>query len=124
MLKHYHRLGYVGEWLCIGYLYAQRYFLIQKNYRCKYGEIDAILHNAHGICVFLEVKTTLSASCKPILRICSRKQQRIIRTSKYFLHCNQRYHQYDIRYDVILLDLSTLRFTWYQNAFQDVPELF
>ncbi len=48
--------GIIGEKLAAEFLTRQGYQFIEKNYRCKEGEIDIIANNGPFL-VFVEVRT-------------------------------------------------------------------
>lgn len=52
-------LGYYGEELAAGMLYAQGYDILERNYRCRFGEADIICRNKEDLFV-VEVKTRTS----------------------------------------------------------------
>ena len=50
------RLGQEGEYLAAGFLRKKGYKLVERNYRCKTGEVDLIVLD-RKVVVFVEVKT-------------------------------------------------------------------
>ena len=51
-------LGKIGEELAAKYLTQNKYKIIQRNFRCKFGEIDIIAYDLKNKeLVFFEVKT-------------------------------------------------------------------
>ena len=55
-MKAKDRLGRQGEDLAADYLVEQGYSIIERNWRCRQGEIDVVAER-DGITVFVEVKT-------------------------------------------------------------------
>ena len=51
------KIGQIGEDLACEYLLDNKYRIIDRNYREKWGEIDIICKNNNGVLVFVEVKT-------------------------------------------------------------------
>ena len=45
VMKDKKLLGYYGEELAAGMLYAQGYDILERNYRCRFGEADIICRN-------------------------------------------------------------------------------
>ena len=50
------KIGQVGEDLAYQYLINNKYKIIDRNYREKWGEIDIICKDKSGVLVFVEVK--------------------------------------------------------------------
>lgn len=76
------------------------YKIIERNYRCRQGEIDIIAKDKNEL-VFIEVKTR-SNLCfgRPREAVDNYKQNHIYKTTKYYLHKNKLENSY-IRFDVI-----------------------
>jgi len=92
--------GHWGEEQAAQYLLKKGYSLVARNYRCKHGEIDLIVHKAK-VLVFVEVKArkTLAFGI-PAASVTRAKQAKIHATAWYYLQeCEQRYPS--IRFDVI-----------------------
>lgn len=51
------KIGQIGEDLACQYLLNNKYKIIDRNYREKWGEIDIICKDKNGVLVFIEVKT-------------------------------------------------------------------
>ena len=114
---HNHLKGYLGERLALMYLCLHGLKLVTRNYRCKYGEIDLIMQDGN-ISVFIEVKSRLKHAFRhERLHVDYRKQQRIILTSQFFLWHHAQCLDSEIRYDIVIIQLSNLDFAWYQDAF-------
>lgn len=50
------KIGQIGEDLACQYLLNNKYKIIDRNYREKWGEIDIICKDRNGVLVFVEVK--------------------------------------------------------------------
>lgn len=50
-------LGALGEQIAVEHLQALGLRIVQRNWRCRYGELDVIAADADGTAVFVEVKT-------------------------------------------------------------------
>jgi putative endonuclease len=94
--------------------------IIERNFRCRFGEIDIIaLSKSHLI--FVEVRhrsNTKHGSGAESVDF--RKQQRIMQTAQFFLSSG-RYRNLPCRFDVIESTLDQhgqLQLHWLQNAFQ------
>lgn len=53
------RLGFSGERKAAAYLEKQGYKIVERNYRCPFGEVD-IIAERDGVLAFVEVKTRTS----------------------------------------------------------------
>ena len=96
--------GTNGEDISSLFLKENNYLIIQKNYKCKLGEIDIIAYdynlNIPELC-FIEVKSRHNKSCGlPAESVTKYKQHHIINTAKYYLVVNKIEKQF-IRFDVI-----------------------
>ena len=91
--------GSWGEELALRYLRRHRYRLVERNYACRYGEIDLIVRNGAYL-VFVEVKLRKSdrfASAAEFVDL--RKQARIIATAQMYLAAHET--ELQPRFDVI-----------------------
>lgn len=112
-----------GQWaedLAHTYLSQQGWQTIQRNYRCKGGEIDLILQR-QDLLIFVEVRYRLDQRYGGSLEsIHKRKQQRIIQTARHYLQTHPLATQYRCRFDVVLVSGPptdpTLR--WIPDAFR------
>jgi len=101
-------LGKKGEDQAAAALEAAGMEIIAKNYRTKTGEIDIIAHDGATI-VFVEVKTWSFYGMEDLMYgIDIRKQQKIIKTAKYFLSENRKYSNMTIRFDVIFVQKNSI----------------
>lgn len=94
------------------------YRILQKNFRCRIGEIDIVaLHQ--GYLVFVEVKYRKNhRSGYAAEAVTRRKQQIISRVADYYIRTH--YHTFpSCRFDVAALDGEQV--TIYENAFEYVP---
>ena len=78
-------LGALGEKEAERYLKGQGYKIIEKNYRCKWGEIDLIAQYNEFL-IFIEVKTRNSSSnVNPLISLTRKKQKKLIQLGTYYL---------------------------------------
>lgn len=78
-------IGCIGEGLAVEYLRAHGFRIIERNYRCRIGEIDIVARKRNEL-YFVEVKTRKGERYgSPLESITSRKQRQIIKIAKYFL---------------------------------------
>lgn len=93
-------IGALGEELATLYLRARGYRIVERNYRCTFGEIDVVAEEG-GELVFVEVKTRHSESLgSPAEAVNAWKRRQITRTAQHFL---KRYSLPDraCRFDVV-----------------------
>ena len=77
-------LGERGEMAAWGYLLENGYKILEKNYRCKIGEIDVIARKGKRL-VFIEVKTRISERYGPPEESVHRmKQKKIAQTAQWY----------------------------------------
>jgi len=85
VMKDKKLLGYYGEELAAGMLYAQGYDILERNYRCRFGEADIICRNNEELFV-VEVKTRTSLLYgRPACAVDGVKQKRLRQIGKMYL---------------------------------------
>ena len=104
-------IGNSGEQKSCDYLLNHGFSIVERNYRTT-GEI----------LVFIEVKTLPSGNTETLLKeLDTRKQKRIIKTSKCFLTKYRQYSNNYIRYDVIVIDMPGYPEVYHiENAFSEL----
>jgi len=101
-------LGKVGEEKAAAALEAAGMKIINKNYRSKTGEIDIIALDSETV-VFVEVKAWSALGMENLqYSIDNKKQNKIIKTAKFFLSENRKYSNMAIRFDVIFVKNNSL----------------
>ena len=100
------QIGAHGEKLAVDFIQAKKYNIIDRNYRCRIGEIDIIAATDEYL-VFIEVKSRISTdySLDPLLSITKRKQQKLRSLAIYYIAKNNLIKK-QIRCDVITVSLS------------------
>jgi len=94
------RLGTEGERTAEKYLRRQRYAILERNYRCRAGEVDLIALDGYTV-VFVEVKTrTQPGFGSPLEAVGPRKQRQIQRAAQFYLSENRLLNR-DARFDVV-----------------------
>jgi putative endonuclease len=106
--------GQAGEDLALGHLLRQGLTLIERNFRCKVGEIDLIMAQ-HGGLVFVEVRQRASTRFGgAAASVGFAKQRRLVRAAQLYL---LRYRTPPAcRFDVVAIDGSAVE--WIQDAIQ------
>jgi putative endonuclease len=106
--------GAAAEKLALEFLQRNGLQLIESNFRCRFGEIDLILHDGSTL-VFVEVRLRSSQRFGgAAASITSAKQGRIIRAAQIYLQ--QQSREMTCRFDVVVLD-GEHRIEWIKNAF-------
>ncbi len=97
-------LGAYGEELATDYLIAKGYAIVERNYRCKGGEVDIVAKEGRTL-VFVEVKTRRSLSFGvPQLAVTPFKQRQIMKAALTWL-AKHRLHDAAARFDVVAITL-------------------
>lgn len=95
--------GKLGEKEAERVLKKNGYRIIEKNYRCRYGEIDLIARDG-DVVAFVEVKTRGGdAFGTPKCSVDKRKQGRIITTSEVYMSEKGLTDQ-AVRFDVVSIE--------------------
>lgn len=96
------RLGFKGEGLAVKHLKNKGYKILQRNFRCKSGEID-IIASLGEVIAFVEVKTrTGDAFGTPAEAVDARRKQRYKNAANYFMYSTGRdVNEYIVRFDVV-----------------------
>lgn len=82
-------LGRLGERLAADLLETRGYRLLERNFRCRYGEIDLVAEEGQDL-VFVEVKTRRGTLCgRPEEAITSRKARKLQEVACYYLDEHQ-----------------------------------
>lgn len=116
-------LGKSGEEIVATYLKRNGYKILEKNFRCKFGEIDLIAKKK-GVLSFIEVKTrkriTYGAPAEAVNYI---KKKHIYKTSEYYILKNN-VEKKDITLDVVEVYFYTekdFRIIHIKRAIEDCP---
>lgn len=94
------KIGEVGEQEAIKYLVRNRYKILIRNFRCRFGEIDIIARDGEYI-VFIEVKTR--KDCRfgvPSEAVSYHKRHKIIKVAQYYL-LQKRLEDINVRFDIV-----------------------
>jgi putative endonuclease len=92
--------GNRAEQTAATFLQQQGYRVLERNYRCRRGEIDIVAEEGEVLC-FVEVRSTESrAFGDPLETIGEAKQARIIRAARHYL-ATRRVGDRQVRFDVV-----------------------
>ncbi len=94
-------VGELGENISAHYLANSGYAILEKNYTCKFGEIDIIAKKG-TVLAFIEVKTRTSISYGyPEEAVDKYKIKKIKNTANFFIANNKPLQDFNFRFDVI-----------------------
>jgi putative endonuclease len=104
--------GQAGEDQALAHLQKNGHCLVERNFRCKGGEIDLVMREG-GTLVFVEVrKRAGNAYGGAAASVTPRKQRRLIIAAQVYL---QRYRMPPAcRFDVVAIDGTVI--DWLKNA--------
>lgn len=93
------QIGAEGEEAAARYLLQNKYTILERNYRCKLGEIDIIAKD-RGDMVFIEVKTRSSMDYGlPCEAVNYRKQDKIKKVAQLYLM--NKSIDMNVRFDIV-----------------------
>ncbi|WP_090735547.1 YraN family protein [Paenibacillus sp. Mc5Re-14] len=97
--------GAMGEEAAALFLENLGYRILERNWRCRSGEIDLIAKQEH-ILVFIEVRSRSSSKYgTPAESVTARKITQVRQTAAVYLHMNGM-GEFPIRFDMISVRLS------------------
>lgn len=100
MEKYNKVLGGFGERAAEKYLIRNKYKIIERNYRCKFGEIDIVALEEDNL-VFIEVKTrTTEKYGNPSDAINFIKKKHMTKTALNYIN-HKKMQNYFCRFDVV-----------------------
>lgn len=106
-------VGRQGEDAACSYLKKKGFKILERNYKCLFGEIDIIAEYG-GVIVITEVKCRSSAKFGAGFEAVSRtKRQKIIKTTEFYI--KEKNIDSSVRFDVISIDSGVI--THIENAF-------
>ena len=94
-------LGALGERLAAKYLEGKGYRILERNFRCRMGEIDLIALRGSDL-VFTEGKLRKDASYGEAREfVTASKQRKLLMTAEYYLSARPWAQELQARFDVI-----------------------
>lgn len=108
--------GHEAERRAENFLQQQKLRLLERNYRCRFGEIDLIMQEGDTL-VFVEVRMrTNHFYGGAAASITAAKQAKLIQTARHYL--SRHNADRPCRFDAILIS-GNLEIEWIQNAFDE-----
>lgn len=111
-------LGKRAENLALKFLKKKGLKLVERNFNCRYGEIDLILQDQDYL-VFVEVRYRKDERFGGALEsVDHRKQAKLRRSAEFYLQRHKKTES-PCRFDILCLagDLAKPDFEWFENAF-------
>lgn len=114
------QIGTAGESLAETFLQSQGHRILERNWCCRFGELDLITQKDKGL-FFVEVKTRHSDRYgSPLLAVGPRKQAKIRRVAELYL----AKHQTRFSSATIYLSCLGISFENGQPSFDWLPQAF
>lgn len=114
-------VGQRGEDEAARHLEAQGLRLLERNYRCRGGEIDLVMREGNTL-VLVEVRLRASAEFGgAAASVGPRKQRRFILAARHLLMTRPEFRSLPMRFDVVALDggaADVARIDWIRDAFR------
>jgi putative endonuclease len=109
------RRGEAAETLAAAFLRAQGLIISERNYRCRFGEIDLIARDGATL-VFIEVRQRRSENFGGAAEsIKAAKRARLLAAARHYLARHSRVPP--CRFDAVLIRGDPPRVEWIRNAF-------
>lgn len=110
--------GSDAELLALRYLEQRGLLCLERNYRCKLGEIDIIMKQQDTL-IFVEVRyRKQSAFGSAAESVTTTKQRKLIRAAQHYLQTHRLFDS-PCRFDVLAIGgESSEQIDWIPNAFQ------
>ncbi|HEV7800667.1 MAG TPA: YraN family protein [Burkholderiales bacterium] len=107
--------GAEAELMAAAFLERAGLKIIERNYRCRLGEIDLVARDGAAT-VFVEVRQRASSSFGgAAASITAAKRQRLLRAARHYISRLRTLPQ--CRFDALLIEGEPPRIEWVKNAF-------
>lgn len=118
MVKSTLSSGHAAESEALAYLQRQGLQLLERNWSCRYGELDLVMLEGSTV-VFVEVRSRRhEAWGGAIHSIDARKREKLIIAAQSYLQQSTRWSRSPCRFDVVTIQQqSSRRLDWIKNAF-------
>ncbi|OGT97808.1 MAG: YraN family protein [Gammaproteobacteria bacterium RIFOXYB2_FULL_38_6] len=109
-------IGSQAESKALAFLKTQGLKLLERNFRCKLGEIDLIMQDK-DFTVFVEVKYRKIINFgEPVETVTKSKQRKIIKAATFYLQQKDLFDKVPCRFDVVGI-LDDGQINWIKDAF-------
>ena len=110
--------GKCAENLALKFLRKQGLALLERNFHCRYGELDLVLKQGDTL-VFVEVRYRKNQDFGGALESIDRFKQAKLRRAAEFYLLQHKHTDTPCRFDILCLagSLSRPDYDWIQNAF-------
>ena len=104
MKQNTYKFGNFAETIAANFLRLKGYRILERRFKTKVGEVDIVAKKLRTL-VFVEVKARRK---NELIEVILRQHQinRIKKAAEFFLMMNQKYHDFDVRFDFILFNES------------------
>lgn len=110
------QIGQAAEELACQYLQKQGLKILERNYRCRMGEIDLIMQDDEDL-IFIEVRYRQNNHYgNGAETVTLAKQNKVIKAANYYLQKQKFNDRIACRFDVVALTFSD-QVEWIKNAF-------
>ncbi|MEO6205098.1 MAG: YraN family protein [Mycobacteriales bacterium] len=101
-MRESQQLGIHGEDVAAQHLVERGFVLLDRNWRCREGELDIVALDLDGACVFCEVKTRSTAAYgEPSEAVSAVKARRIRLLALRWLDAHPEHRGGPLRFDVV-----------------------
>lgn len=109
--------GKRAEDLAAAYLQARGLSILERNYHCRFGEIDLIARDGDSL-VFVEVRSRRSSAFGGALAsITAAKRQKLVAAARHYLSGRTRVPA--CRFDALLIEGEPARIEWLRGVIED-----
>lgn len=107
--------GAAAEDLAARFLEGEGLLIVERNYRCRLGEIDLVARSG-AVLVFVEVRARKSEAFGGAAgSITAAKRRRLVAAARHYLAAHRRDRA--CRFDVVLVRGTDQRIEWLTDAF-------
>jgi putative endonuclease len=111
--------GQAAEQQALEYLENRGLRLLDRNFRCHFGEIDLVMRDATHV-IFIEVRSRQRTDYGNALEsITPAKIKKLVKTAKLYLQMKKWLYKVNSRFDIIAIHpvAGDLQLEWIKNAF-------